>query len=49
MGFWIFMLLMDLLIPLTMVVFGKMFMTKSPKNINAVFGYRTTMSTKELI
>ena len=46
MGFGIFMLLMDLLIPLTMVVFGKMFMTKSPKNINAVFGYRTTMSMK---
>lgn len=46
MGFWIFMLLMDLLIPLTMIVFGKMFMTKFPKNINAVFGYRTTMSMK---
>ena len=40
------MLLMDLLIPLTMVVFGKMFITKSPENINAVFGYRTTMSMK---
>ena len=46
MGFWIFMLLMDLLIPLTMVVFGKMFMTKFPKNINIAFGYRTTMSMK---
>ncbi len=46
MGFWIFMLLMDLLIPLTMIGFGKLFMTKSPKNINAVFGYRTTMSMK---
>ena len=46
MGFWIFMLFMDLLIPLTMVAFGKMFMTKSPKNINVVFGYRTTMSMK---
>lgn len=46
MGFWVFMLLMDLLIPLTMVGFGKLFMTKSPENINAVFGYRTTMSMK---
>lgn len=46
MGFWIFMLLMDLIIPLTMVGFGKLFMTKSPRNINAVFGYRTTMSMK---
>ena len=44
--FWIFMLLMDLLIPLTMIGFGKLFLTKSPKNINAVFGYRTTMSMK---
>ena len=43
---WIFMLLMDLLIPLTMVGFGKLFMTKPPKSINAAFGYRTTMSMK---
>ena len=46
MGFWIFMLLMDLLVPLTMVGFGKLFMTKSPQDINTVFGYRTTMSMK---
>lgn len=46
MGFWIFMLFMNLLIPLTMIGFGRLFMTKAPKNINAVFGYRTTMSMK---
>ena len=46
MGFWIFMLLMDLLIPLSMIGFGKLFMSKSPRNINSVFGYRTTMSMK---
>ncbi len=46
MGSWIFMLLMDLLIPLTMVVLGKRFMRNPPKNINAVFGYRTVMSMK---
>ncbi len=46
MGFWIFMLFMDLLIPLTMVGLGKRFMKKSPKNINPLFGYRTTMSMK---
>ena len=46
MFFWIFMLLVDLLIPLTMVVFGKQFMTRPPKSINAAFGYRTTMSMK---
>lgn len=46
MGFWIFMLIMDLLIPFTMIGFGKSFMEKAPKEINAVFGYRTTMSMK---
>lgn len=46
MGFWIFMLFMDLLIPLAMVGFGKLFITKPPKNINSVYGYRTTMSMK---
>lgn len=46
MAFWIFMLLMDLLTPLTMIVFGWQFLTKAPEKINATFGYRTTMSMK---
>jgi len=46
MGFWIFMLIMDLLIPFTMIGFGCFFLKKAPKNINALFGYRTTMSMK---
>lgn len=46
MGFWIFMLLMDLLIPLTMIGFGKYFIKNTPKKINAAFGYRTSMSMK---
>ena len=29
-----------------MIGFGKMFLNKAPKNINATFGYRTTMSMK---
>ena len=29
MGFWIFMLIMDLLIPFTMIGFGKMFLKKA--------------------
>ena len=29
MGFWIFMLIMDLLIPFIMIGFGKMFLKKS--------------------
>lgn len=46
MGFWICMLIMDLLVPVTMIGFGKYFKTKAPKEINAVFGYRTSMSKK---
>ncbi len=46
MGFWIFMLIMDLLIPSTMIGFGRAFMKKVPNEINAVFGYRTSMSMK---
>ena len=45
-GFWIFMLIMDLLIPFTMIGFGKAFVNKPPEKINYSFGYRTTMSMK---
>ncbi len=45
-AFWVFMLIVDLLVPLTMIGFGRLFLTKAPKNINAAFGYRTTMSMK---
>ena len=45
-GFWIFMLLMDLLTPLTMIRFGRLFLTKPPAKRNAAFGYKTTMSVK---
>ena len=46
MGFWIFMLLMDLIIPLTMIGFGRYLMKNNPKEPNALFGYRTAMSLK---
>ena len=46
MGFWFFMLTMNLLIPFTMIGFGKYFMNSAPENINIVFGYRTSMSMK---
>ena len=46
MGFWNFMLLMNLMIPLTMIGFGRSFMKNTPKEINAVFGYRTSISMK---
>lgn len=46
MVFWIFMMIMDLLLPITMLGFGRYFMKKAPNEINAVFGYRTSMSMK---
>ncbi len=46
MGFWLFMLLMDLLVPAVMVVFGLRFLKNPPKEINPVYGYRTAMSMK---
>ena len=46
MGFWIFMLIMVLLIPLMMIGFGRLFLKKAPGTINAAFGYRTSMSMK---
>lgn len=46
MGFWIFMLIMDIMIPLIMIVFGRWFLKSAPKEINPVFGYRTSMSMK---
>lgn len=46
MVFWIFMLIMTLLSPFMMIGFGRYFMKKAPKEINSVFGYRTSMSMK---
>ena len=46
MGFWIFMLVCNLLIPLTMIGFGSYFVNRAPKEINMIFGYRTSMSMK---
>ena len=46
MGFWIYMFIMDLLIPIIMILFGRVFLKKAPKEINYVFGYRTSRSMK---
>lgn len=46
MGFWIFMLIMELLMPFTMIGFGRYFSNQAPKEINSAFGYRTKKSMK---
>lgn len=46
MGYWIFMLVMVLLMPLVMLLTGRAFSKSAPKTINSVYGYRTPMSMK---
>lgn len=46
MGFWVFMLLSVLLIPVIMLIFGTVFSKTAPKDINYIFGYRTARSMK---
>ncbi len=46
MGFWLFMLVMDLIIPASMIGCGRYLQVRAPKRINATFGYRTARSMK---
>ena len=46
MGFWIFMLIANLLVPVSMIGFGSYFVKNAPREINMFFGYRTTMSMR---
>ena len=46
MGFWVFCLAMDLLIPAAMLLLGRRFLTKPPRTINGTYGYRTRRSMK---
>lgn len=46
MGFWIFMFIMNMLIPAMLLGVGWVFIHKAPKTINWGYGYRTTMSMK---
>lgn len=46
MGFWIWMFIVAILCPTIMIVAGLYFRKSTPKKINAIFGYRTTMSMK---
>ena len=48
MWFWWFVLICDLLIPIIMVVAGRMMWKHCPKRINGVLGYRTSRSMKNM-
>ena len=45
-GFYIYMLLTALLIPVSMLVFGWIFHRQAPKKINVWYGYRSARSKK---
>lgn len=46
MNFWSIMLVMDLLIPFTLLGYGLFFIRRAPRKINMISGYRTSMSMK---
>ena len=46
MGFWLYCTVMCLLVPAVMLYFGQRFLKKPPKNINGLYGYRTSRSMK---
>ena len=46
MGFWVFMIVADMVMPLLMVIMGRVFVKHPPKTINNVYGYRTVLSRK---
>jgi len=46
MFFLIFMTVSNFLIPVFMIIYGKVFLKHPPKIINSIYGYRTTMSGK---
>jgi len=46
MGLWFLVCFCALLIPATMILFGRYFMIKAPVKINCFFGYRTKRSMR---
>ena len=48
MFFIIFMVIGSLIMPVLMVVFGKMLKKNPPKKINGLYGYRSTRSSKNM-
>lgn len=48
MWFWWFMLCCDLMIPLLMIVIGRLMWKRPPQKINSLIGYRTSRSMKNM-
>lgn len=48
MWFWWFMLCCDILVPIIMIIAGRMMWKHPPEKINGIIGYRTTRSMKNI-
>ena len=48
MWFWWFMLICDLIVPIVMIIGGRMMWKHCPKSINGIVGYRTNRSMKNM-
>ena len=48
MWFWWFMLICDMIIPIDMVIVGRVMWKHCPKHINGISGYRTTRLMKNM-
>ena len=48
MGFYCFMFVCNMIVPLLMIIAGILMYKKPPKNINGIIGYRTSMSKKNM-
>ncbi len=48
MGFWCFLFVCNLLIPVTMIIAGHMMQKHCPSKMNRISGYRTTRSMKNM-
>ena len=46
--FWWFMLICDLIVPIVMIIGGRMMWKHCPKSINGIVGYRTHRSMKNM-
>lgn len=46
MGFWIYMLIVDLAVPVVMIVIGGKYARKAPENIDGGSGYKTALARK---
>ena len=46
MGFFIFLFVVNLFLPVIMLIFGVIFEKHPPKSVNGAYGYRTTRSMK---